>query len=85
MCGIAGFLAKDGLDAADARAVLDAMSRAIVHRGPDGSGEWMDADAGIALAHRRLAIIDLTDAGAQPMTSASGRWVIRFSAWRISA
>ncbi|HMB48259.1 MAG TPA: asparagine synthase (glutamine-hydrolyzing), partial [Afifellaceae bacterium] len=79
MCGIAGFFAKDGLEAADARAVAGAMSRAIVHRGPDGSGEWIDAEAGIALAHRRLAIIDLTDAGAQPMTSASGRWVISFN------
>jgi asparagine synthase (glutamine-hydrolysing) len=79
MCGIAGFFAHDGLDATAAQAVATAMSQAIHHRGPDSSAEWADADAGIMLVHRRLAIIDLSAAGAQPMTSASGRWVISYN------
>lgn len=55
------------------------MSRQLLHRGPDDDGIWCDASAGAALSFRRLAIIDLTDAGAQPMISASGRYVIVFN------
>jgi len=79
MCGIAGFLGQSGFAESSARAVSTAMSEAIRHRGPDASGHWIDADAGIALAHRRLSIIDLSDAGAQPMVSGSGRWVISYN------
>ena len=80
MCGIAGFL---GLTDAVARigpsAVLRAMGERIVHRGPDHGDVWFDRDAQAGLSHRRLAIVDLSPAGHQPMSSASGRWVIAFN------
>jgi asparagine synthase (glutamine-hydrolysing) len=55
------------------------MSDRLVHRGPDAGATWEDSAAGIALGHRRLSIIDLSPAGAQPMVSADGRWVIAFN------
>ncbi|MCH7910887.1 MAG: asparagine synthase (glutamine-hydrolyzing), partial [Candidatus Hydrogenedentes bacterium] len=78
MCGIAGFLAPTSLGE-DARATLEQMTKRIVHRGPDDAGHWLDQDAGVALGHRRLAIIDLSLAGHQPMTSHSGRYVIVYN------
>ncbi|HRU06373.1 MAG TPA: asparagine synthetase B, partial [Candidatus Brocadiia bacterium] len=53
-------------------AVLSRCARRLAHRGPDGFGEHTDAEAGVYLAHCRLAIIDLTPAGQQPMTSEDG-------------
>lgn len=80
MCGIAGLLdASGGATAPALQRRARAMTEAIAYRGPDGSGVWQDAEAGIALAQRRLAIIDLTEAGAQPMISADGRWVISYN------
>jgi asparagine synthase (glutamine-hydrolysing) len=55
------------------------MTTRLRHRGPDADGYWSDRDAGVAFGHRRLAIIDLTDAGRQPMFSHSGRFVITFN------
>ena len=80
MCGIAGLIDSSliGADAELGRRAK-AMADAIAYRGPDGSGVWCDARAGAALAHRRLAIIDLTPTGAQPMVSADGRWVISYN------
>ncbi|TVR84602.1 MAG: asparagine synthase (glutamine-hydrolyzing) [Rhodospirillales bacterium] len=80
MCGIAGLIdAGRGGDAAGVEGVAVAMGDAIAHRGPDGAGVWVDAGAGLALAHRRLAIVDLSPAGAQPMVSSCGRFVIAYN------
>lgn len=75
MCGICGVLNFDG--APVSRAVLKAMTDAIAHRGPDGEGQF--AEAGAGLGHRRLAIIDLTDAASQPMETRDGRYVISYN------
>jgi len=79
MCGIAGFWASRPLGQEMARQVADAMALRLAHRGPDGSGVWVDNDGGVALAHRRLAIVDLSEAGHQPMRSASGRYELIFN------
>src|SRR5436305_1084906 len=86
MCGIAGFLAaraNAGREAMEATARR--MAAALRHRGPDDEGAWADPDAGIAFGHRRLAIIDLSPAGHQPMHSASGRYVIAYNGEIYSA
>ena len=77
MCGIAGFLSRS--DRLDLLATARAMANAIRHRGPDDCGEWVDARAGIALAQRRLSILDLSPEGHQPMASPSGRYVIVYN------
>jgi asparagine synthase (glutamine-hydrolysing) len=78
MCGITGFLSRspspDRLDL-----VAERMARAIAHRGPDDAGAWCDAGAGVALGHRRLAIVDLSPHGHQPMVSADGRYVMVYN------
>jgi asparagine synthase (glutamine-hydrolysing) len=77
MCGIAGLITlQSGCDPGHR---AEAMADAIAYRGPDGAGVWSDAAAGIGLSHRRLAIVDLTPGGAQPMVSANGRWVICYN------
>jgi asparagine synthase (glutamine-hydrolysing) len=78
MCGIAGFLTCGPLPL-DALHTVRAMGHALQHRGPDGHDEWADPEAGIALAHRRLSVVDLSPAGRQPMPSADGRWVLTFN------
>lgn len=78
MCGFAGFIMGAALSAESGR-MLRKMTDAIAHRGPDDSGVWMDEEAGVALGHRRLAIIDLSAAGHQPMVSRSGRFVIIYN------
>lgn len=80
MCGIAGLIDSSGrASAPDLERRARAMTDAIAYRGPDGSGVWQDAETGVALAQRRLAIVDLTETGAQPMISADGRWVISYN------
>lgn len=84
MCGLTGFWSLSA-DVAQPRggeamaAVAHAMAARIAHRGPDDHGVWVDPARGIALAHRRLSILDLSPAGHQPMPSASGRWMIVFN------
>lgn len=78
MCGIAGLYAARAPGLANPPA-LRAMLAAILHRGPDSEGVWTDPEAGIGLGQRRLSIIDLSEAGLQPMTSADGRWVIDYN------
>ena len=79
MCGLAGFITHAGTQANALATAATAMASAIRHRGPDDSGQWVDEAAGIALAHRRLSILDLSVAGHQPMTSADGRYVMVFN------
>ncbi|MBI5814213.1 MAG: asparagine synthase (glutamine-hydrolyzing) [Nitrospinae bacterium] len=80
MCGIAGFIDLSGAATADAMGHTAAgMADSIRHRGPDDSGAWVDDAAGVALSHRRLSILDLSESGHQPMVSASGRSVIVFN------
>jgi asparagine synthase (glutamine-hydrolysing) len=76
MCGLTGFF---GPTDADAAAITRSMASTLAHRGPDAEGIWTDQDTGIALGHRRLSILDLSPEGAQPMHSASGRYVTAFN------
>ena len=76
MCGIVGYAGRPGAVTAN---LLAAMRDAIAHRGPDDSGIWASPDGSVVLGHRRLAILDLSPAGAQPMENSSRRSVIVFN------
>ncbi len=75
MCGIAGFI-NNRIDAPE---VIRNMTKRMIYRGPDSHGEWTEENTGVTLGHRRLAIVDLTENGAQPMHSADGRFVISYN------
>lgn len=77
MCGIAGWFLKQGVSRDDNQ--LQAMADRIAHRGPDDRGYFYDRKRGIALAHNRLSIIDLSPAGHQPMSSEDGRFVLSYN------
>lgn len=79
MCGFAGFWEAGGVRRDDGVASLERMCNAIVHRGPDDSGTFVEAESGVGLGFRRLAIIDLTPLGHQPMVSPSGRFTLVFN------
>ncbi len=79
MCGIAALYAYDARGVAAGREEMRAASAWMECRGPDGKGEWSSSDGLVMLAHRRLAIIDLSDAGAQPMQTSDGAYVISFN------
>src|SRR5680860_1811684 len=80
MCGIAGFIdPKRRSGDNELKALAASMAVALRHRGPDAQGVWVDEQAGVALGHARLSIIDLSPAGAQPMLSASGRFVVSYN------
>jgi asparagine synthase (glutamine-hydrolysing) len=75
MCGIAGFCDFGG----DRQKNIERMKDRIYHRGPDGGGSFFSEDGHVTLGHRRLSIVDLSENGAQPMTSHSGRYVIAYN------
>ena len=76
MCGIAGIWDRGAPDPAVLGAHLGAMTAALAHRGPDDEGAFLDGDAGVGLGHRRLAVIDCSPTGHQPMASPDGRYVL---------
>ena len=75
MCGIAGFINLNGQTAEPPQ--IQAMTDALVHRGPDGEGHWLERN--VAMGHRRLAIIDLSDSAHQPMVSVEHRYVLSYN------
>ena len=75
MCGIAGFCGQSS----DRFEQIKKMCNKMVYRGPNAEGYWIDSDSDVVLGHRRLAIIDLSENGAQPMQSASGRYIISYN------
>ncbi|MDG0026257.1 asparagine synthase (glutamine-hydrolyzing) [Trinickia sp. Y13] len=79
MCGITGFMGGKLAKVEERAAVLTAMADRIRHRGPDDGDVWCDLDTLVGFGHRRLAIVDLSPAGHQPMKSASGRYVIAYN------
>ncbi|HJW90705.1 MAG TPA: asparagine synthase (glutamine-hydrolyzing) [Anaerolineales bacterium] len=79
MCGITGFWELPGLTAEELSERSGRMAAALAHRGPDDQDTWVDAKAGIAFGFRRLAILDLSPEGRQPMISACGRYVLVFN------
>ena len=76
MCGIAGILSPLFLDN---QKIVTKMAQTLYHRGPDMGDSWQDTQAGIALGHRRLSILDLSEHGAQPMVSAGGRYILTYN------
>lgn len=79
MCGIVGFLATQRPAGQDLAEVVRCLADQLKHRGPDDEGVWVDHAVGIALAHRRLSILDLSSAGHQPMVSTCGRYILIFN------
>jgi asparagine synthase (glutamine-hydrolysing) len=79
MCGIAGLFRPGGGDESALVGYARRMATAVSHRGPDASGIWANAAAGIAFGHRRLSILDLSEAGSQPMRSECGRFAVTFN------
>jgi len=80
VCGVTGFLdRRAGLRTDTMAEVIGRMTDTLSHRGPDDDGTWLDAESGVAFGHRRLAVIDLSAAGCQPMASHGGRYVLTYN------
>lgn len=80
MCGLAGFLLAAPQEARHSLTdTLAKMAKRLAHRGPDDEGVWLDENAGIGLAHRRLAIVDVSPQGHQPMVSPAGRYIMVYN------
>lgn len=76
MCGIGGIYNRSGIEPSSS-VILDDMIEALNHRGPDGCGKWIDPPSGIGMCHTRLAVLDLSPRGSQPMTDIDGRgWIV---------
>lgn len=75
MCGIAGFCNKE----IDQNKNIEKMNRALINRGPDAGGSWLDEETGVTFGHRRLAIVDISPRGAQPMISSDQRFVMTYN------
>jgi asparagine synthase (glutamine-hydrolysing) len=78
MCGIAGYFSP-GETPENLKRRVETMARTLIHRGPDTQDSWADARAGLAFGHTRLSILDLSAEGAQPMSSADGRYTIAYN------
>ncbi|MCT7994534.1 asparagine synthase (glutamine-hydrolyzing) [Laspinema olomoucense] len=79
MCGICGWLDRSVSNPTESRSILERMNNRLLHRGPDSGGIWVDETEGIALGHRRLAIVDISPEGHQPMMSANDRYAMSFN------
>ena len=79
MCGITGFLTTKQPNKETLQSLIQRMTETLRHRGPDGEGFWIDLNAGIAFGHRRLSILDLSEAGKQPMLSSCERFILTFN------
>ncbi len=79
MCGIAGLIEPPGRTSEELQAIARGMTRALARRGPDGADVWVDAEAGAAFGQTRLAIVDLSHAGDQPMASSCGRYLLTYN------
>ena len=80
MCGIAGFLDHSrALGGRDMESITKSMVETLRHRGPNHQGIWVDEGCGLALGHQRLSIIDLSEAGNQPMISRNERYVMSYN------
>jgi asparagine synthase (glutamine-hydrolysing) len=79
MCGIAGLFRPGGGDEAELAGYASKMTDTLTHRGPDAGNIWTNPQAGVAFGHRRLSILDLSEAGAQPMRSDCGRFAVTFN------
>jgi len=77
MCGVTGFWTDNAV--CDLPFIVETMTQTLYHRGPDAGSVWVDQPAGLALGHRRLAILELSEHGAQPMHSSCGRYVLVFN------
>ena len=80
MCGITGYIETNGrIHSNQLREIIEQMTNALAHRGPDSMGVWFDPKTMIGLGHRRLSIVDLSKSGHQPMESRCGRWIITYN------
>ena len=79
MCGIAGLFRPGGGEESQLSAIASSMTDALAYRGPDASGYWTHASTGVAFGHRRLSVLDLSQAGSQPMHSDCGRFTVTFN------